>query len=250
MTQHPPSDHFRDKSVVEHLREARTRGAMAVQEVHGAEMPGHVAAGADAAKETSILLLVLWVIMFFFPSANNLLFSLIVCWGFAIWKTGRSALLGWSRIERLHRLIEQERWEIEHHREQERSELAEIYEAKGFSGKLLEDVLDVLMADDNRLLKVMLEEELGLTLQAFEHPLKQSIGALCGVLGASTLCLVGMFLSPLMGLPLCASITLIISTLLATKLERNLFFHTVIWHLALAALVAGSVYFISLLFTG
>ncbi len=34
------------------------------------------------------------------------------------------------------------------------------------------------MADDNRLLRVMLEEELGLTLEAYEHPLKQAFGAL------------------------------------------------------------------------
>ncbi len=90
---------------------------------------------------------------------------------------GRSAWLGWSRLERLHRILAQEKWEIEHNREQEREELGVLYAAKGFEGKLLEDVLDVLMADGDRLLKVMVEEELGLTLESQVHPLKQGLGA-------------------------------------------------------------------------
>ncbi len=36
--------------------------------------------------------------------------------------------------------IEEERWEIQHHRAQERLELTEMYAAKGLSGKLLEEV--------------------------------------------------------------------------------------------------------------
>jgi hypothetical protein len=116
--------------------------------------------------------------LFFSFSTPLFLMLSLFSFGWAVWKTGRSALLGWGRMERLHRLIEEERWEIQHHRAQERRELGEMYRAKGFDGKLLEEVLDVLMSDDNRLLKVMLEEELGLTLEAYEHPLRQAIGAL------------------------------------------------------------------------
>ena len=63
-----------------------------------------------------------------------------------------------------------------------------------FSGKLLDEVIDVLMADDNRLLQVMLEEELGLSLETYEHPLKQAAGAFFGVIGAATLLGLGLFL--------------------------------------------------------
>ena len=94
-------------------------------------------------------------------------------------------LLGWARLERLHRIVEEERYEIENHRQQEREELKELYRAKGFQGKLLDEVVDVLMADGERLLKVMVEEELGLSLQSQEHPLKQGAGSALGAFVAS-----------------------------------------------------------------
>jgi len=242
----PPSDHFRGKAVVEHLKEARTKGMHASHEVHGTEMPGHYAAGADAAKETAVYLLILWVLSLFVSFPGSLwIFLATFSFGLAIWKTGRSALLGWSRMERLHRLIEEERWEIEHHRAQERKELAEMYRAKGFEGKLLEEVLDVLMSDDNRLLKVMLEEELGLTLEAYEHPLKQSLGALCAVAFSTLLCLFGLWAYPDFGLPICAAVAIACATILSAKIENNRVFSVLLWHLAIASLVAGAVYFLS-----
>ncbi|MBI2809614.1 MAG: VIT1/CCC1 transporter family protein, partial [Candidatus Melainabacteria bacterium] len=172
---HPPGEHFRGKTVPDHLKEARARGALASAEIHGTEMPGHFAAGADTAKETAFALLFLWVIFSHYLAPElTFLFLVLFCAGWTIWKTARSALLGWARMERMHRVIEEERWEIEHHRTQERQELTEMYHAKGLEGKLLEEVIEVLMSDDNRLLRVMLEEELGLTLEIYEHPLKQA----------------------------------------------------------------------------
>lgn len=242
----PPSDHFRGKSVVDHLKEARTRGGNASHEVHGAEMPGHLAAGADAAKETSIFLMILWVMSFYFPLSSQQLFLYLLFFtiGIAIWKTGRSALLGWARMERLHRLIEEERWEIEHHRHQERLELAEIYRAKGFEGKLLEEVLDVLMSDNNRLLKVMLEEELGLTLETYEHPLRQSAGALCGVALSSFLCLFGLWLLPEYGICIGAVLCLFFASLLSAKIEKNRMVPALLWNLSIAILTAAAIYFL------
>jgi hypothetical protein len=245
MTLPPPSEHFRGRTVVEHLKEARTRGAMASAEIHGTEMPGHYAAAADAAKETAFGVLILWmIIQRFLPAEETWNVLFFFCAGWTIWKTARSALLGWARMERLHRVIEEERWEIEHHRQQERAELTEMYLAKGLSGKLLEEVVDVLMADDNRLLRVMLEEELGLTLEAYEHPLKQAAGALCGVLTSSVICLFGLWALPSFGMLLSAPIVIIAATLLSTRLERNRSWSTVIWNLAIAALTAGAVYFL------
>src|SRR4051812_27122834 len=98
------SNHFGGKSVIEHLKEARSRGAIASAEIHGTEMPGHLAAGADAARETAFLL---GVLFFLFDGSFSVLFIASVA--LLIWKAGRSALLGWARLERLHRLIEEER---------------------------------------------------------------------------------------------------------------------------------------------
>lgn len=247
----PPSEHFGGRSVVEHLKEARTRGAMVSAEIHGSEMPGHFAAGADAAKEMSFALLVLWVIFSHFLSyAQTWLFLILFGAGWIIWKTARSALLGWARVERFHRVIEEERWEIEHHRQQERLELTEMYLAKGLTGKLLEEVIDVLMADDNRLLRVMLEEELGITLEAYEHPLKQAAGAFCGSVASAALCLFGFWAFPSFGMPICAAILITIATTISTRLERNRSWDTIVWNLAIAGLTAGCVYFLTSILAG
>ena len=177
----PSHDHFKGKTVPEHLKAARIKGAIASAETHGTEMPGHVGAFADALRDTALTLSLLWVVFEPILSTKHLTFLLaLFLLGWGIWKTARSASLGFARLERLHRVIEEERWEIQHHREQEREELIEIYRAKGFEGDLLNQVIDVLMADDNRLLQIMLEEELGLSLETHEHPLKQASGALLG----------------------------------------------------------------------
>lgn len=240
-----PPNHFQGKSVVDHLKEARTKGAIGSSEIHGMEMSGSIAASADSSKEIAVSLLILWVILFSFFSFNQTwICSLLFSSGWILWKTARSALLGWARVERFHRLIEEERWEIEHHRAQERLELTEMYAAKGLSGKLLDEVIDMLMADDNRLLRVMLEEELGLTLEAYEHPLKQAFGAFSGALIAAAICLFGLWASPTLGLPLAASIIIIASCILSTKVERNHPLSAIIWNLSIAGAIAGCIYFL------
>ena len=153
-------------------------------------------------------------------------------------------------MERLHRLIEEERWEIQHHRAQEKEELTQMYAAKGLKGKLLEETVEVLMADDNRLLQLMLEEELGLTLEAYEHPLKQALGAFLGALGAGILCILGLQLFPLGGVPIATLLILIASCFLSAKLERNRVRNLVIWNLATASLSYGALYFLMLLVMG
>lgn len=244
----PAKDHFEGKSVVTHLKEARKKGALASAEIHGVEMSGSMAALADASKETALLLLIFWLIFHTSLTPSILThYAILLASAWIIWKTARSALLGWSRIERLHRLIEEERWEIQHHRAQEKEELKEMYAAKGLKGKLLEETVEVLMADDNRLLKLMIEEELGLTLEAYEHPLKQAFGAFCGSCGAALLCVAGLFVWPQAGLPILVSLTLILSCIISAKLENNKAWNLIVWNLATAALIYGCVYFLTLL---
>lgn len=233
--------HFEGKKPLEHVIEARKKGHMASSEIHGTELPGHLSAGSDAAKETALILLVLWALL---PKANHW-FMIVLISGWLVWKVGRSAILGWARLERLHRVIEEERYEIEHHRPQEKEELRALYEAKGFSGKLLDEVVDVLMADDNRLLQIMLEEELGLSLESFEHPLKQAFGAFVGVVGASLVMSIGLFFLPSWGPALSAVVVIALSAGGAAQAERRSILPAMIWNVAVAALAAGVAYLLS-----
>ncbi len=57
-----------------------------------------------------------------------------------------------------HKAIEY--WEIEHLREREVQEIREIYAAKGFSGKLLEDVVATITANKDVWVDTMMKEEL------------------------------------------------------------------------------------------
>ncbi len=228
--------HFKGKEPLDHVLDARIRGKLASAEIHGAELPGHISAAADASKETAILILILWILL---GEITTPLFFVFMA-GWLIWKVGRSAILGWSRLERLHRVIEEERWEIEHHRPQEKQELRALYAAKGFSGRLLDEVIDVLMADDNRLLQIMLEEELNLSLETHEHPLKQATGALIGVAGSAILMTIALLL-PNWAPPLFAAILIALSAGATAHLEKNAPFPSIIWNLAIATLATMSV---------
>lgn len=238
--------HFKGKDALGHVIEAQATGMISAAEVHGTEIPGHLSAGCDAARDTAIVLVLfsLYLTIFSGSHSSSLLALTMIAFGWTLWKTGRSAWLGWFRLERLHRVLEQERWEIEHHRQQERDELRELYAAKGFEGKLLEDVLDVLMADNERLLRIMIEEELGLTLESTEHPLKQGLGAFVGCAAAAAVSLTIGWLLPLWGIYIGAILTIGISSYLTAKLADNQPVPAITWNLGIAALSFATAYFL------
>lgn len=240
------TEHFQDKRAIEHVIEKRAEGIVSLSESHGTELPGHLSAGADCAREVSIYLLILWTLLISLEISFAQMTVILTAFGAGIlaWKTGRSAQLGWARLERLHRVIEQERSEIENNRAQEREELTALYAAKGFEGKLLEDVIDVLMADNDRLLKVMLEEELGLTLQAYEHPIKQCIGALVGGIFSLLCCGFFYFLLPSYGMLIASGAVITISSCVAAVYEKNQVLPALIWNLAIAAVAYGVTYYL------
>lgn len=253
-TENTPA-HFKDKDAIGHVAEAQAQGVIASAEIHGLEIPGYISAGADAARETAIALLLIWTILIpFNPLSSHFLpivlqMLAVFAFGWSIWKGGRSAWLGWFRLERLHRILEQEKWEIEHHRPQERSELGALYATKGFEGKLLEDVLDVLMADDNRLLRVMVEEELGLSLASYEHPLKQGLGAFLGAVSASLVCLAAFLLYPSLGLVAGSFLVMVIASAVLASHAQNRWAPAIIWNIGLGALSFGCVYFLHVYFS-
>ena len=242
--------HFEGKSAFKHLKEARMRGAKATAENHGTEAPGAYAAAADAAKEAAFGTGLLWIILMWLSIKPALVIISLFLVGYAIWKTCRSALLGWARLERLHRLIEQERWEIEHHRGQEREELIEMYKLKGFTGKLLDEAVEVTMADDNRLLMVMLEEELGLKLSSYDHPLRQAMGALIGTGIGYGLSMIGILSGHTIGFFIAYFIIISVVSWFLAKLEGNLVINAIVWNLSTGFFALGILYFLTELIHG
>lgn len=236
------SDHFKGKSTLEHLKDARLHTAQKLKEPHGVETQNFLDAFIHALSESGFLFGILFVVSLAF-SLNRPLFLFGIFFGYVLFRFLQSALDGFARIERLHRVIEEERNEIEHNEAQEREELKAIYQEKGLEGKLLNDVIDILMADSNRLLSIMLTEELGLKLEAYEHPLKQACGAL---LGASIALIPISFaiLFPSLTLGLTASLfCVMLAAFFKAKVERLSKLKTCVWHGANCLLVIGLLYF-------
>lgn len=100
------------------------------------------AAGADAA--------IYWVLIFGFANLIADGFSMSVGNYFAV-KADR------DNYEK-HKAVEY--WEIENLREKEVEEIREIYEAKGFKGELLEQVVEVITSNDDIWVDTMMKEEL------------------------------------------------------------------------------------------
>lgn len=246
MTPKEKEPHFKGKTAFEHLKDARQKGRIASESVHGAEPSGYVIAGLDACKETTVYLFIAFLLLspFSFDLAQKLILFSLFTLGMTLWKTSRSALLGWARMERVHRLIKEEKYEIDHNRAQEKEELLELYKAKGFKDKQLEDVVEVLMADDNRLLQIMLEEELGLTMGSFEHPLKQCIGAALGVIAGSICALLGLYFGGFIGLIISSIVSITAASYITAKHLSNDVTKHIVWNLSSAFLSLGCLYFL------
>jgi hypothetical protein len=183
--------HFAGKSIDKHILERFSQGISISQEPHGIEASGAKISFADSFK-SSILILALFVLQ----TSCNVSSVLLLSFCCALIFSSRAAWTSWARLEKLHRMLREESYEIENHREQERLELKELYQLKGFEEPLLSQVIEVLMSDSDRLLKVMLEEELGLSLGSHEHPLKIALYSFCGSFIAGIFLTLGWQLAP------------------------------------------------------
>lgn len=98
----------------------------------------------------------------------NLDSSVIIILGFAnLFADGFSMSVGGylsakSQLDnyKKHRKIEY--WEVDNIPEKEKEEVREIYRAKGFDGELLEQIVEVITADKDRWVDVMMKDELNM----------------------------------------------------------------------------------------
>lgn len=169
-----------DGTSQDHLDEARSRARKALAgETH--------LGGVDdwrriltSARDTLILLWIFWIVLsglggwpasqadapgvWTFPLIA-LVLPLAILFGIS---TARAT---YAQVQYFAGELERERFEIEHHLEDEIEEVRALYEAKGFREPVLSQVVDTLASDEDRLLKVMMEEELGLSMHHVHHPL-------------------------------------------------------------------------------
>lgn len=64
-----------------------------------------------------------------------------------------------------------EEWEVEHIPEEERKEIREIYQKKGFEGEDLERAVEIITSDKKRWVEAMLKDELGIFKEDEGNPL-------------------------------------------------------------------------------
>ena len=96
----------------------------------------------------------------------NLPSSVVIILGFAnLFADGFAMSIGSYLSSKSERDIyekhrKREYWEIDNMREKEIEEIRDIYSAKGFEGKLLDEVVNVIISDKDRWVNVMMKEEL------------------------------------------------------------------------------------------
>ena len=244
--------HFGGKSVLEHLKAARAKGKQATEAHHALEAPGHLIGGADAARETAFVVLIISILLNAFAIGAEKMAAILpmVMFGMLLWRSGRGALLGWNRLERVNKLIADEKYEIEHNREEEKEELTEMYRAKGFTPPLLEKVIDVLMADDNKLLGVMLEEELGVSLESYEHPLKQAVGTAIGVFLSACVLTGGLAINDKWGVIAAAYVVIFCASGMMGLIEKIRIINVLVWNISLTFMASMGTYFFAKFLSG
>jgi VIT1/CCC1 family predicted Fe2+/Mn2+ transporter len=145
--------------------------------------------------------------------------------------------------------LQRERGEIQHNRDHELDEIRALYAAKGFRGPVLEEIVATIGADDDRLLKVMMEEELGLSIEYINHPLVVGLWNGAAALAASLMLSVPVYFLPTASsqvwTPVGGALLLtIIACIHATATARRVVPMLVSW-LLIAGVAGGTVHFLA-----
>lgn len=153
------------------LDDARRRARLALSaEAHLGEVDDWRRALVSA-RDSVILLWLIWLVLLAFGSPSVASMLVAIALGHAVLcaiSTARSTAM---KLHYFTAELERERHEIRTSFDQEREEVRALYAAKGFTEPLLSQIVDTLAVDEDRLLKVMMEEELGLSMHHVNHPL-------------------------------------------------------------------------------
>lgn len=172
----------------DHVTEARSRArTMLAGEAHLGAVDDWRRALVSA-RDALIVLLVVWVALHGFGDPDYTPYLLVtLASGIALIFGISTARSTFAQVQYYAEELDRERNEIRTDLDHELEEVRALYAAKGFSEPLLSEIVRTLAADDDRLLKVMMEEELGLSMFHVNHPLLVGIwnflGALAGGLG-------------------------------------------------------------------
>jgi vacuolar iron transporter family protein len=136
--------------------------------------------------------------------------------------------------------VARERDEIEKWPEHEREEVRAIYQAKGFRGAMLDQIVDHITADPERWSEVMMREELGLHKEQLDVPVNSAATVgLSYLVGALTPIVPYFFLPPSLGIALSAAATVI--ALFAVGAAKTLFTISPWWKSGLESMAIGIV---------
>ena len=193
----PDDDHPASSDAADHLIDARLRA----RQMLGAE--SHLGAVDDwrraliSTRDALIHVWLTWIALYCFgnpPFSGLMLVAMAISLACLVAiSTARSTH---AQVQYYAEEFDRERAEIRNDFEHERAEIQALYAAKGFQGELLERVVDTICAADDRLLKVMMEEELGLSMHHVNHPLVVGAWNFAGaLLGGLTLALPTIWLS-------------------------------------------------------
>ena len=203
-----------------------------------------------SARDTLLLVFLLWATMQGFGNSGSSEFMLTaMAVGIALFfgvATGRATHL---QVQYFSDELERERSEIRDNFEHECEEVRELYAAKGFHGTLLDQVVETLTADDDRLLKVMMEEELGLLVHHVAHPLLVGVwNFTASIFVGLTLVLPAAWLSPSgsrLWVPLCGAVLLGVISLIAARAARRGFVEFFAAGTMMAVTTGGVAYFLA-----
>ena len=101
------------------------------------------------------------------------------------------------------------------------------------------------MADGDRLLRVMLQEELGFRLEENEHPLVQGFGAFIGTFLVALVSVLACIFFQEEGLFVAAALLTILASAFSAYKERNNVVPTIAWNAALLAFSFAITYYMT-----
>jgi vacuolar iron transporter family protein len=238
-----------DAGVAGHLTEARRIARDALSgETHLGEIDDWRQA-LISARDTLTFLWLVWVAICAAGQgslAGTVLIS-VAC-GISFYVSVSTSVATRLRLNHYERELDRERREIREDPEQEREEVRSLYAAKGFREPLLTQITDTLCADDDRLLKVMMEEELGMFIQPMNHPLLVGLwNGLAAVLAATVLLIPVLLTQPPHSAWWVVGTTVVALTVLGSataRLADRDAAPTVGRWLAMAGISAGVTYFV------